>query len=103
MIGAWAVTLLVALATGLVLLVVFAVVGRSPWAAVAGTAIGVLAGAVLVPLFFFGADFILSRLVRLRADNQRVREAGRTTFEWISNGLFVLPAVLTVVFSVMVS
>jgi hypothetical protein len=101
MIGAWVFALVIALATGVVLLVVFAAVGRSPRAAVAGTATGVLAGAVLVPILFFGADFILSRLVRLRADNRRVRQAGCTTFEWIGYALLVLPAIITVVASLM--
>ena len=40
MIMAWVITLAIALVTGVVLLVVFVVVGRSPWAVVAGTAIG---------------------------------------------------------------
>ena len=101
MIGAWVIALVIALVTGVALVVVFAAVGRSPWAAVAGTATGVLVGAVLLPILFFGADFILSRLVRLRADSQRVRQAGRTTFEWISYALLALPAVLTVVYSVL--
>ena len=102
MIFLWVITLAIALMTGVVLLVVFVVVGLSPWAAVAGTVIGVLLGAVW-PIFWGGADYILSRLVRLGAESRRVREAGRTAFDVIFRASLVLPAAITVVTSLWLS
>jgi len=103
MVGAWAAALALAPAAGLVLLVVFAIVGRSPLAAIVGTIVGVVVGAVLVPVLFFGADLLLSMLVSLRGDNRRVREAGRSAFTWITVGVFVLPVLITVVVSLALS
>jgi len=99
---AWMITLAIALATGVVLLLVFVVVGRSPWAAVAGTAMGVLCGA-LWPIFRAATDEILSRLVRLRAESRRVREAGRNSFVVIFLASVALPAAIAVVTSVCLS
>lgn len=99
MLGTWLAAIALAAVAGLVLLVFFAIVGRSPLAAIVGTIVGVVLGAVLVPVLYFGADLLLSRLVSLRGDNGTVREAGRTAFTWITAGVFVLPVLITVVVS----
>jgi hypothetical protein len=99
----WFISMALALVTGAVLLVAFLILGRSAWAALTGTILGVVAGAVLGPMLWFGADFVLSHLVKSWAGNRRAREACRAAFDWITYGLIVLPSAIVVATSALLS
>jgi hypothetical protein len=78
---------------GLLLGVVFLLVGRSPLVAIAGTVVFGLAGWVLAQLVFFGTLAVLDRLA---PRSWIIRRVGEPIFSAAFLGIFIVPPVLVI-------
>jgi len=89
--------LVMAVCAGAVLLVVSLLIGRAPLAVVGGTVVGVLGGAILLPLLYFGGLFVFAGAARLVADHRTARHLVFYTFNAVMVIVLLLPTLLTVI------